>query len=219
MNKSRVVALVLSVTAGFLSGCASRQVVTRVAEPRLQEVCVVEHTAVQTATLLAIQDGLRIHGLRSRVVKGAYANTDSVWQGSVLRGDVAGCEALLFYVANWNWDLAYYMRYAQIWMTVGDGSRRIGEATYDASNNIGPGKFIVARAKLLELMDQMFAGRNQANQETTLQPTPVIEPAKSTVTSKAGTASRLETLEDLRKKGLLTEDEYMNKRRVILDEL
>jgi hypothetical protein len=219
MNRSNGVALALSVTAAFLSGCASRQVVTRVEEPRLQEVCVVEHTAVQAATLLAIQDGLRIHGLRSRVVKGAYANNNSVWQGSVLRGDVVGCEALLFYVANWHWDLAYYMRYAQIWMTVGDGSRRIGEATYDAGNNIGPGKFIVARAKLLELMDQMFAGRTQANQATTLQPAPVIERAKPTGMSRADTASRLETLEELRKKGLLTEGEYMNKRRVILDEL
>lgn len=51
------------------------------------------------------------------------------------------------------------------------------------------------------------------------QPAPVVSPAASTPASGAGIEQRLRTLEDLKTKGLITEDEYRAQRQRILDGL
>lgn len=51
------------------------------------------------------------------------------------------------------------------------------------------------------------------------QPAPVVSPAASTPASGVGIEQRLRTLEDLKTKGLITEDEYRAQRQRILDGL
>jgi hypothetical protein len=214
---ARIAAFSLSIIATLVAGCASRQEITRLETDKIRAVCIVEHPAVQTTTLDVIKEGMTRHGMNVRVIKGTYENKHNSWIPSYAKAEATGCEALLFYVANWHWDLAYYMRFANIWMTDSTGSRRIAQATYDASRNIGVGKFIVARDKLLELIDQMLAGA------IPIAAAPVSgTPASSLATTgprPSDVKARLTHLDELRKQGLVSDEEYVTKRRAILESL
>lgn len=189
----------------LLAGCATKQDITRIDGTRPRLVCIVQHEAVKSGVLDAIQDGLKSHGVGTKLVSGAYENKHSMWFPRWTKDQVTTCDALLFYVANWNWDLALYMRFANIWMTTPDGSRKVGQATYDSSGNAGLGKFIDARKKILELVDQMLAG--------------TTPPTSSPLPIKADTKTRMEELDELKIKGLISEQEYLKKRQDILSEL
>ncbi len=67
------------------------------------------------------------------------------------------CPITSTYTANWRWDLATYMAYAEI--KVYDNGKPIGEAIYDSRNGGGSfGKFISAETKIKELVNQLFPG-------------------------------------------------------------
>ena len=60
------------------------------------------------------------------------------------------------YTANWGWDLAMYMKYAEI--KVYRGVALVGLAVYDATRGGGrPDKFINAENKIRELVDELFS--------------------------------------------------------------
>ena len=202
---ARICAVVFFISV--FAGCTTRQHITKLESPKPKQVCIVQHQAVRPGVLEAIQEGLSRHGMQNRVVNGAYEQKHAMWHPRFSPEQVSGCDALLFYVANWSWDLALYMRFANIWMTARDGTKRIAQATYDAGGNIGPGKFIVARDKILELVDQMMGGPG------------IAQPPSSPTTSKVNVQNRLEQLEDLKKNGLVSEQEYQKKREEILNEL
>ena len=143
----------------LLGGCASAtQQITRVEGQKPKEVCIVKHDAVRVETLDAIQEGFKKNGIATRAISGTYELKHNTWTPRWKAEEVRGCDAIGFYVANWRWDLANYMAFANIWMTTPDGQRKIGQATYDAMRVAGTSKFINARDKLLELVDQMVAG-------------------------------------------------------------
>src|SRR5260221_6850810 len=106
----------------ILGGCASaKQNVNRLQGDRPKEVCIVQHDAVRLELLEALQDGLRKNGIVSRVVSGSYEQRNQMWFPKWKPADIRGCDALGFYVANWRWDLANYMAFANIWMVTPDG--------------------------------------------------------------------------------------------------
>jgi len=205
----------------LMAGCATHQDITKLEQYRPKEVCIVKDDKVFEGVLEAIQDGFRQHAIDTRVVNGTYQQKHAMWHPVFSRSDTAGCDALLFYVANWSWDLAYYMYFANIWMTNADGSKKVAQATYDASHNIGVGKFVVAKDKIRELVDQMLASTPSFN-NTGNSPLPVRAPnppAMTRTSHNPDATSRLEQLEDLHKKGLISDSEYAAKRRAILDQL
>ena len=156
--------LIASILALSLSGCSTRQDITRIQGPKPQNVCILHNTAVKKGVLTAIEESLSRRYVKYEVLNGTYKKENAGWVPSFDRSDTVGCDALLFYVANWNWDLALYMHFATIWMTDADGKRSIARATYDASRNVGFGKFINADSKIRELMDEIFAGTTSESQ-------------------------------------------------------
>ena len=70
---------------------------------------------------------------------------------------IRACPLLTTYTANWRWDLALYMAYAEL--TVFRDGNEIGKATYDALMGGGRmDKFIKADEKVRELVSQLFPG-------------------------------------------------------------
>jgi len=69
---------------------------------------------------------------------------------------ISACPLLTTYSANWRWDLAMYMAYAE--MTVYRDGNEVGKATYDALMGGGrvDKKFIKADEKVRELVNQLF---------------------------------------------------------------
>ncbi|QEL63520.1 hypothetical protein OTERR_00440 [Oryzomicrobium terrae] len=73
----------------------------------------------------------------------------------------ADCETYVEYTASWRWDLAMFLRYAQL--RVFESNRLIGEATYDARYGGGrPDKFGPTAGKLRKLTDPLFAASRVA---------------------------------------------------------
>lgn len=152
--RSRTIIVLLSVL--LLGACASaRQEVTRIEGGSPKQVCIVKHEAVRPEFLDALQEGFDKNGIRYRVIGGSYELRNQMWYPRWKTAEVGTCDALGFYVANWNWDLANYMSFANIWLTTPDGKKKIGQGLYDATKVMGSSKFINARSKVLELVDQM----------------------------------------------------------------
>jgi hypothetical protein len=126
----------------LLAGCAITQSIKPVARFQGNQVCIVENPAVSQAGFLV-----------------AYkrALTDKGYQVRQLSSDAAitACPITSTYTANWRWDLAMYMAFADI--KVYTGGVQSGHATYDAkSGGANMNKFIKGEAKILELVDQLF---------------------------------------------------------------
>lgn len=168
--RGHTIVRLLAIAAVFgLAGCSITQEVSPLSTP-VQQVCIVEHEAVREGVLTALQEAFAAHRASTRVIPGTYTlqhkQLNPTWQAA----DASGCDALAFYTANWTWDLAIYMVFANIWMTPPDGSVKLAQATYDATAGGGRmDKFIDAREKILELVNQMYAGTSML--ATPTQPT------------------------------------------------
>ena len=70
---------------------------------------------------------------------------------------ITECKVTSTYTANWRWDMAMYMSYAEFRVFV-DG-REKGVAIYDSrSGSANPAKFIEGDKKIAELINQLFPG-------------------------------------------------------------
>ncbi len=107
------------------------------------EICIRENPTVRQGFLEAYRSRVESKGFRVRLLKADAG--------------VTACPLTSTYTANWRWDLALYMAYAEI--LVYRNGEVIGRAYYDA---IGGGgrldKFINATTKINELVDELFPG-------------------------------------------------------------
>ncbi len=109
--------------------------------------------------LAAIQEVLTAHNIKTQVVPGSYELKDNQWVPTYQIKDVASCDAVLLYVANWRWDVTLYMHFANIWVVSPDEKQtRLGDARYDARASLN--KFINARVKIMELTRQLLDGQS-----------------------------------------------------------
>lgn len=68
---------------------------------------------------------------------------------------VTECPVTSTYTANWRWDLALYMAFADI--KIYSNGKLAGHALYDAlSGGANMNKFIKGEEKIAELVDQLF---------------------------------------------------------------
>jgi len=137
--------LVLSAIAlAALSGCAINQTVKPVERVAGKQICIVENPAVKQQGFLATyQRVLTEKGYVVRQLPPASA--------------VDACPVTSTYTANWRWDLALYMAYADI--KVYSNGQQTGQATYDAmGGGANMGKFIKGEVKIAELVQQLFPG-------------------------------------------------------------
>lgn len=156
---------IIALSAGLLlllsmMGCSIKQEISKF-DKNPERICIVKHKAVKEGVLEALNDGFNKHNITTQVVDGNYVLKHNMWQPTWYPEQVSTCDALGFYVANWTWDLAAYMYFANIWITTADGNEKLAQATYDAS--LGGGrmdKFISAREKILELVDEILSGQS-----------------------------------------------------------
>ena len=210
----------------LLSGCSTLQKVNKLEAGKVNLVCIAEHKEVRENVLEVIKEGLTNHGVKFRVIPGSYQIKNNLWIPTVQPDQVAGCDAVLFYVANWNWDITMYMKFANLWMTTPDIKQRLGDASYDARSSLN--KFINARAKILELVDGLFEQYKNTGQpnvskvepvQNSVAKSPALEVKKIEGTSTSPTSDKLRELQDLRKEGLISEEDYQKKKKQLIDQL
>jgi hypothetical protein len=141
-----LVALVVLGTA-----CSIKTRVDPVPAATVPALCVEENDAVWSKQFLPmLRERLAQHGIATTVYKDRMT---------------ADCRYHLEYEAQWNWDLAVYLRYADI--RVFDGDTLVGRATYDARSGSGRlDKFGHTDEKLAPLLDALLASVNRSGATT-----------------------------------------------------
>ena len=126
-------------------GCAINQTVKPVESFEGRQVCIVVNPAVSQQGFLATY--VRVLNEKGYAVR-------QLPPGS----PVTECRVTSTYTANWRWDLALYMAFADI--KVFNNGQEAGHAVYDAMRGgANMNKFVKGETKIAELVEQLFPGR------------------------------------------------------------
>lgn len=126
-----------------ISGCSIKQSVTpaTLSAELAPEICMIPALNLRAGFTSAYQSELAEKGFRTRMMAPG-SSPDR-------------CALATTFIGNWGWDLALYMKYADI--RVYERGRQVGHAQYDARWGGGRlDKFISAENKIAELTHQLF---------------------------------------------------------------
>lgn len=138
-----------------VSGCASQQSMKFIGKPP-PSVCIAEHKAVKPGVLKVIRETFEANGVLTWRINGTYVKRGTMWHPSVLPEQRKNCNAIVFYVANWTWDIAVYMHFANIWVTNPEMTHKVAYAVYQGGQSLNLDKFINAEKKIRELVNSLF---------------------------------------------------------------
>lgn len=135
--------MVLLVSVLVLSACAIRQTAKPVERLEGRQICVLENPAVKNGFVQAYRTALERKGYEVRLLPSTAV--------------IDACPVTSTYRANWRWDLATYMAYAEL--RIYREGKPQGEVIYDAMGGGGNlNKFISAEKKITEMVDQLLPG-------------------------------------------------------------
>jgi len=142
MKKNVVSVFFLATMAGCSAGVIQQKVMPiTLSDKDSQEICLITNPAVLQDILEAYRKSLTSRGLTVKVLP----------QGS----EPGSCSLATTYTANWRWDLALYLAYADL--KIYRNNQLEGEAIYDALQAaLNTGKFIHADAKIQELTEKLL---------------------------------------------------------------
>jgi hypothetical protein len=199
-NTTRV--FVLAAVAALTTGCSINNTVEPLPAVPVSKICILENPKVL------------MDGFQPEVVSQLQALN---FQTHVYTGErPTECSHHLEYTANWAWDLAMYLTYAEF--RVYDARGIAGTATYNARNGgMRLDKFGPTAEKIRPLLMELFAAI-QAGEAVPVAATPANED-QALAAAIASTEARLKELARLKEQALITDEEYTNKRREILSEI
>lgn len=208
MHRSIVAILVLG--AG-LSACTSVRVKPVDPAEQVLHVCIEQNPKVTIGDFLPIlQDGFDRHAISTEVFQADRRP--------------ARCEYVLTYTALRSWDITTYLSYADLWLAK-DG-RRIASAHYHLRGKGGLAltKWASVKSKMDPVIDELLgaksASKSAANRNGATY-VPAVSAASATERTVAdeGAASRLRELQRLKDQGLITDEEFAEKRSAVLSEI
>lgn len=139
----RAAPLLLLIAIFSTAGCSIKQTVTpaEMSAELMPEICMIPAIGLRAGFNVTYQQQLTAKGFKTRqLAPGSSPNR---------------CPLSTTYTGSWGWDLALYMKYADI--RVYESGRQVGQAEYDARWGSGrPDKFISAENKIAELTHQLF---------------------------------------------------------------
>lgn len=154
------------------AGCTSIEVAALDPALDIQHVCIERNPRVKFAEFVQmLEDGLARHGLTAEVFNAQEPPSH--------------CEYVLTYTASWTWDVAVYLRHAEL--AIWRGRKKIAEATYHlvGGGGLSLAKFQGARTKMEPVIDQLLEGHRAAYPATTtprparVRPDPMVAPLPS----------------------------------------
>jgi hypothetical protein len=195
MSRIQVFAL-LAVSAG-MTGCSITQTVDPIQPAQVSQVCVLDNKDIfMDGFQPEVQRQIEAKHIPTRVYTGARP---------------AECSHYVEYTANWLWDMAMYLAYAEF--RVYDAKGLAGSASYDARRGGGRlDKFGKTADKIRPLIDRLFGSVNVA-------PSLPVQTESATTTSISDRSTRLQELQKLHTQGLITDEEFSVKRQAILGEI
>lgn len=182
-----------------IAGCSIKQTVTPVPAQEIAEICVKRNnTVMMDGFLPAVQRQIEAHGIPT-----------SVYELS----PPARCQHTMDYTAQWRWDLAMFLWYAELRLY--GGKDMIGRVEYDARSGGGrPDKFGTTEEKIGPLIKELLANVRYRPRPAAAAVTHHID-----TTTADDPESKLRQLKWLRDEQLISDEEYEAKRREVLDRL
>jgi hypothetical protein len=136
----------LLIVAGLISiaSCAINENVDPLPVSQMKEICLMENKGVHMDGFLPeIVSQFERYGVTAKPYTGDLPTT---------------CRFHAEYTANWRWDLAMYLSYAEV--RIYDGPNRVGRIEYDARlGGANMGKFGTTESKLGPMFDKLFANK------------------------------------------------------------
>ncbi len=183
-----------------LSGCSITQTVNPVPPLDTNSICIINNDNARETFRDAYKRALEKKNYEVKLLPSSAV--------------IADCSVSSTYTANWRWDLAMYMAYAEI--NVFKDGQKAGDAVYSSlSGGANMGKFIKAESKINELVDLLFPGNYSG---------PVgSENQKNRAQQKEGASSvdfnykKLKELRRMQAEGLITKSEYDTQKAKLLN--
>ena len=123
------------------ASCAIQERVEPAASVNSGEICIIENPDVRGRFLEVYRRELEKKGYMTRVIP----TTSTLFD----------CPQTSRYTANWRWDVAYYLAFADI--SIYEDGKRVGHVVYDSlQGTMNLGKFVHGETKIVELVDQLF---------------------------------------------------------------
>ena len=194
----RAASFSMLIAAVAISGCSIKQNVTpaTLSAELAPEICMIPALNLRAGFTSAYQASLVDKGFRTRLMA----------PGS----SPERCALATTFIGRWGWDLALYMKYADI--RVYERGRQVGQAEYDARWGGGRlDKFISAENKIAELTDQLFPN---GAADMGRAPAPALADGAAPLSREA---YRQQQLQRLMEEGL-SYDEYQRRYRQLMDE-
>lgn len=139
--------LVPLIFSTLLTACAIRQDIEPAASVTSGEICIIENPDVRPGFLEVYRRELEAKGYKTRVVPATSTLFD--------------CPQISRYTANWTWDMALYLSFADI--SVYEDGKRVGHVVYDSTQGgLNLTKFVRGETKVAELVNQLFPQTAQA---------------------------------------------------------
>lgn len=128
-----------------LTGCSITTSVKPVGEGKVTGLCIKKNPRVHMEGFLPeLEVQIRSHGVATRTFESELP---------------ADCRQHMEYTANWKWDMAMYLEYAEL--RVYENSNLIGEAIYNARmGGANMSKFGHTKEKLKPLVDELFGHKS-----------------------------------------------------------
>jgi len=136
--------LIAVASVSMLAACAIKQQVQAVSGLASDEICVIKSADVRAGFEEVLARSIRAQGYKVKSLPSGSSITE--------------CPATVTYRANWRWDLALYMAFAEI--RVFKAGQDSGSAVYDSTAGGGNmNKFIDAEKKVAELTAALIPRR------------------------------------------------------------
>lgn len=199
--------LVYLIAAIAVSACTSVDV--RPVDPSLnvQHVCIQENRKVTLDGFLPmLEEGFARHGISTQVIP-----------------DTRTCEYTLTYTALRSWDITVYLSHAELHLLHQGQEIATAEFHLNGKGGFAPTKFKGTRSKMDPVIDQLLAGYDLDAGDRIYNGMTVVENVESTDTaSDEAVFSRdiyaeLRQLDELRKQGIITDEEFEQEKRELLD--
>jgi hypothetical protein len=183
-----------------LTACSITQTVEPIRSAQVSRVCVLNNTDVLMDDFQPeMQKQIELKGIPTQVYTGNRPSE---------------CSHHLEYSANWQWDMAVYLVYADL--RIYDAQGLAGHAMYNARSGGGRlDKFGRTAEKLRPLIDELFGSVPVGAALAPLANGSDVAAA----TQRTESSQRLKELQRLRDEGLITDEEYSSKRQDVLSEI
>lgn len=211
--KREIVMVVLIIS---LIGCTSVDVKKIDSnEHPMKLVCIQENPKVWVRDFLAVvENGFIRHGIETEIFKD---------------NPPPHCKYILTYIAGRSWDFAPFLNYAELHLKY--GNKTIASATYKHSGGFALNKWASTESKMTPVIDQLLSDFHNGvrkdinNNASTTTTTNQIENSKENIEQtshgrqQSSPTERLQELNRLKESGMISDEEYQEKRKTILNDL